>query len=189
MACPTAGPPSTRFTRHLDRRRRARQPQGLARIELQKVDALADVRIGLGPVLSHLESKPRTKLQMPLADESRSPQQKIDTLAHSRPRPLWKRRERSLHSLLRNLNRRLRMRSNHLRRTRRVRRRKTLRRPHALAADHQAVLPAEFAADPLQRLDHVALRCSIVEVGKGFVLEGRKHISHRRLSGIALATS
>src|SRR5258708_11893429 len=45
------------------------QPDGLASVELEEVDGLAHVGVGLGPVLAYLEGEPGAELEAAFANE------------------------------------------------------------------------------------------------------------------------
>ncbi len=80
-----------RLPRQLDRRLRLRQPQRLAAVELEKVDRLAHVGIGLGPVLAHFVRKPCAELEIALPDNLRRSQQQRSPRLNRSPAPRLKR--------------------------------------------------------------------------------------------------
>ena len=49
----------------------AARREGFAGVELEEVDGLADVGVGLGPVLADLEDEPGAEIELALADELR----------------------------------------------------------------------------------------------------------------------
>ena len=79
------------FSGKLNRCRRSIEPQRLASIELQKVDRLAHIRIGLAPVLADLIGQPRAELELPLANQRRRPKQQPGALRDWNSLPTQKR--------------------------------------------------------------------------------------------------
>ena len=88
------------LARHLQQRGALRDVERAAGVVLEEVDRLADVRVGLGPRLRALAHGQRGRLQAPLAQPLRGPQQRVRAL-------LGRRRGPALGAALRGLQRRV----------------------------------------------------------------------------------
>ena len=156
----------------LDRRRRLRQAQRLTRIELQKVDGLGHIGIGLNPVLAHLVGQPGAELKFALANQLRRLQQQRRALFHRHVLPGRKRFQRRLHRPFGVFQPSLLVHAHHLRRPRRIQRLDLVRRARPLPTDDQLILVAEHIAHPGQRSLHGMHVFRIVEIDERFVAEG-----------------
>ena len=106
----------------LDGRRRPGQPQRLARIELQEVDGLGDIRIRLNPILAHLVGQPRAELKLAFANQLCRLQQQGRALLHRHVLPGCERLQGRLHRPFGVFQASLLVHPDHLRRPRRIQR-------------------------------------------------------------------
>ena len=102
----------------LNRRRCRVQPQRLAPVKLKKIDGLAHVRIGFGPVLAHLVREPRHEFELALPDDLRRVQNQRNPPSRLDSAPNLKSPERRSHGCFRVCRVRLLVHAHHLRRLR-----------------------------------------------------------------------
>ena len=173
----------------LNRRRRCIQSQRLACVKLQKVDALANIRIGLAPVLADLQRQPRAELEVSLAQQLRRTHQQSHALRRSSPAPTRKSRMSRSHGRARLRSSRGRVPSDHLGRRSGVDRGEGLLHPDRLACDDQIVGDAQLRTCARQRLQHGPPVLRGAEVGEGFVAKGSELVTHGCLRPPRLAAS
>ncbi len=75
------------FARKLNRRSGSVQAKRLAAVELQKVDGLAYVGVGLAPVFADLECQPCAELEAAFANQCSGAEQEICTVGDGSPAP------------------------------------------------------------------------------------------------------
>ncbi len=84
------------FAGELDGRLGSVEAEGFAGVELEEVDALANVGVGFGEVLSDFEGEPGAELEVAGADESGGAEKEIDAVGNGRVGPAGKGSERGL---------------------------------------------------------------------------------------------
>ena len=122
------------------------KPQSLARIELQKVDGLAHISIGLSPVLAYLECQPGHELELALANYVSRIQQQRNAHIRRCPAPWNEGVLRGGHRTCGMFGAGLLMNADNLRRPRRIDGNNFFRGLDALAADHEIVFARQAAA-------------------------------------------
>ncbi len=157
--------------RQLDGRCRLSQAQRLTRIELQKVDGLGHIGIGLNPVLAHLVGQPGAELKFALANQLRRLQQQGRALLHGHVLPGRECIERRLHRSLSVFQAGLLVHSDDLRGPGRVQRLDLFRRTRPLSTDDELILVTEHVAHPGQRSLHGMHVCRVAEIDERFVAE------------------
>ena len=155
----------------LNRRLRLCQPQRFARIELAEVDGLADIGIGLGPVLAHLENHPCGPFELALADGLGYPQQQLRALFDRSLPPALEGAQGGFHRQRNLFGAGLLEDADHLRRPRRIDRFELVDGLQPAPADNQVVLAAKLRPHALQRLAHLLSVFRTAEVDKRLIPE------------------
>ncbi len=156
----------------LDGRGRGVQLERFAAVELEKVDGLAYVGVGLAPVLSDLEGEPGAELELALSNQVGSAEEKGSALGGGGPAPGREGGERGGDGLLGKIGLGALMDSDDLGWPRRVDRDDLALGLQAAAADDQVVLPSELGFDIGKSLLHRPLVFGVVEVDERLVDEG-----------------
>ena len=150
------------------------EAEGFAGVELEEVDALAYVGVGLGVVLADLERKPGAELIVALLDELRGAQEEIDTLLDGSVRPGGEGGEGGVHCGLSVGGVGGLMEADELRGPGGVGAADLGRGLEAFAADDEVVLAAEIAFDEAQGILHFELDGGVGEVEERLIAEVRE---------------
>src|SRR6185437_5046833 len=156
--------------------------EGFAGVELEEVDALANVGVGLGPVLADLEDEPGTEVEVALADELRGADEDSYTVGGRKAGPGRERGRGGVDGALDLGGAGGVVSADDLGRTGGVGGGELRGAPGGMAADDEVPGAAELGADAGESVEHGAMVVGCGEVGEGLVPEGRKCGGGHRVS-------